>query len=314
MSFLKIFNCWAFPGISISELCCQVLAFEWLSSWILKVPRSHVLFHCYWVKKLENRKLTGLKEETLILRKHEHWCDSDMLRSLYLQEVYTGHPKQSIHSKVMKDRRRVWKNSGEWWLFLLMSEVIEVLCRAGCARWEGSGFGTFGPFISILCCCWGPSPQVSQVAMLRPQRLGSISWLFPTPCVRLTRLVPASPGLAWLTKLLVFDELNCSKTWSFGILLSGVICILTGCSWTPGLAQRNKLLMLEFPIGKSGRQIFFSDFCSSVSPEVVWMGIAYFFAFLISAASSVSFSSFSSFFCSSFSPVWVDSGIRSYAQ
>ena len=93
-----------------------------------------------------------------------------------------------------------------------MNEVIDVLCRVGCGQWEGPGFATFGPFISILCCCWGPSPQVSQVATLRPQRLGSISWLFPTPCVRLTRLMPASPGVAWLTKLLVFDELNYSKT------------------------------------------------------------------------------------------------------
>ena len=121
MSFLKIFNCWAFLGIPISELCCQVLAFEWLCSWILKVPRSHVLFHYYWVKKLEDGKLSGLKEETLILIKHEKWSDSDMLHSLYLQEVYTDHPKQPLHSTVMKEQRGVWKNDGEWLLLLLMS-------------------------------------------------------------------------------------------------------------------------------------------------------------------------------------------------
>lgn len=134
-----------------------------------------------------------------------------MFHSLYLQEVYTDHPKQPLHSTVMKEQRGVWKNDGEWLLLLLMSQV-DVLCRAGCGQWGGAGFAPFGPFISLLCCCWGSSPQVSQVVTLRPQRLGSIFWLFPTPCVRLTRLMPASPRLAWLTKLLVFDELNCSKT------------------------------------------------------------------------------------------------------
>lgn len=134
MSFLKLFNCWAFPGIPISELCCQVLAFEWLCSWILKVPRSHVLFHYYWVKKLEDGKLTGLKEETLILIKHEKWSDSDMLRSLYLQEVYTDHPKQPLHGTVMKERRGFW---GNWWRMAVA--FTDVLCGAGCGRWEGQG-------------------------------------------------------------------------------------------------------------------------------------------------------------------------------
>ena len=70
--------------------------------------------------KLEDQKLTGLKEEMLILIKHENWSDSDMLHSLYFQDVNTDHPKQPIHSKVMKDQRGVWKKNGEllyfYWL------------------------------------------------------------------------------------------------------------------------------------------------------------------------------------------------------
>lgn len=79
-------------------------------------------------------------------------------------------------------------------------------------------------------------------------------WLpLPGSCMsELTRFVSASLGPTWLNKLLVFDELNCSKTWRFHILLSRAICILTGYAWTLGLTQRNKFLVLEFPVRQVG--------------------------------------------------------------
>lgn len=50
--------------------------------------------------KLEGQKLFRTKEEKLILTKYESWSDSDMLHSLYLQEVNTNNLKQQIHSEV----------------------------------------------------------------------------------------------------------------------------------------------------------------------------------------------------------------------
>ena len=108
---------------------------------------------------------------------------------------------------------------------------------------------------------------------------------FPPCTSELARLVSASLESAWLTKLLAFNELNCSKTWRFGILLSRVICILTGYTRTLGLCQRNKLLMLEFPTRHVGKADVFLRLMSQCPPSnrmtASYVDTAHLFASLI---------------------------------
>lgn len=137
----------------------------------------------------------------------------------------------------------------------------------GCGPWKGQG-------LQSLSSC--RHPLLLQVPFMSGppgcNTNGQKAWLpfpesFPSCMLQLTRLVAASRGPAWLTKLLIFDELNCSKTWRFGILLSRVICILTGYAWTLGLAQRNKLLMLEFPTRQVGETDIFLGFMFQCQPS-----------------------------------------------
>lgn len=136
-----------------------------------------------------------------------------------------------------------------------------------CGPWRVRGCSLCPP-VSILCCSKCLLRQVPPDSNTNGQK----AWLpfsesFPPCTSQHTILRSASLGPAWLTKLLIFDELNCSKSWRFGILLSRVICILTGHAWTLGLAQRNKLLMLEFPTRRVGETDIFLGFMFQCQPS-----------------------------------------------
>lgn len=61
------------------------------------------------LRKLEGQKLTRPKEGKLILIKHKNWSESDMLQSLYLQEVHT----EKLKAENSQISGRSWKRSLE---------------------------------------------------------------------------------------------------------------------------------------------------------------------------------------------------------